>query len=120
MCRLLAILLALSALLTTGCGAGGTGSGAAGRDRSGPVPPAGNATAGKRTFEDAGCSGCHTLAAADAGGKVGPNLDDSEVTYRHAFQQVRGGGGGMPSFGDRLSTREIANVAEFVVSERRG
>jgi mono/diheme cytochrome c family protein len=113
--RRLAIALMLCCLPAAGCGGSG------GRSvHAGPVPPRGNAAAGKRTFEDAGCSGCHALAAAGANGSFGPNLDHSNVTYRQAFEQVSGGGGGMPAFGDRLTRREIANVAEFVVSERSG
>ena len=31
---------------------------------------------GAQVFANQGCNGCHTLAAADAGGTVGPNLDE--------------------------------------------
>jgi mono/diheme cytochrome c family protein len=40
-------------------------------------PPSGdgNLAAGKKAFADNQCAGCHTLAAAGATGKVGPDLD---------------------------------------------
>jgi mono/diheme cytochrome c family protein len=84
------------------------------------VLPPGDPAAGKRTFASAGCGGCHTFAAADAHGNFGPNLDHADMTYRRAFVQIHDGGGGMPSFGDRLSGRQIAAVAAFVVRDRRG
>jgi len=115
MSRGLAIVPILCALLA---GCGGSGNGGASGGSGGPPPPRGAAAAGKRTFQDAGCGGCHTLAAASAAGEIGPKLDDSDVTYREAFAQVRDGGGGMPSFRERLSAPEIADVAQFVVSER--
>ena len=39
--------------------------------------PAGRRTA-RRSSRPAGCSGCHTLAAAGSNGTVGPNLDDAK------------------------------------------
>jgi mono/diheme cytochrome c family protein len=35
----------------------------------------GNAAAGLKVFESAGCSACHTFTPAHATGKVGPDLD---------------------------------------------
>ena len=35
----------------------------------------GNLAAGKKAFADNGCAACHTLTAAGASGKVGPDLD---------------------------------------------
>jgi cytochrome c2 len=46
----------------TGGGGGGGGGGA-------------NLAAGKQAFNDNGCGACHTLAAASATGKIGPDLD---------------------------------------------
>ena len=87
----------------------------------------------------AGCSGCHTLAAAGATGTVGPNLDtrlkaDCATT---ASKQARGGtlqqciqtaivkpyaylpsgygAGIMPSnFGQRLSSDQIQALVNFL------
>jgi cytochrome c6 len=116
--RALALLLVLIALLGAGCGSGTDGSGAPRASVSTPLR--GAAARGQQTFSDAGCSDCHTLAAAGAEGRFGPNLDDSDVSFRDAYAQIRDGGGGMPSFEDRLSPREIANVARFVVAARGG
>ena len=67
----------------------------------------------------AGCANCHTLAAANASGNVGPNLDDLQPDFDTVVAQVTSGGGGMPAFGDQLSEQEIADVAAFV-SENAG
>jgi cytochrome c2 len=40
-----------------------------------PPPGGGNLAAGKKAFADSGCAACHTLAAAGATGKIGPDLD---------------------------------------------
>jgi mono/diheme cytochrome c family protein len=118
----LAITAVLLALLLSGCGGDGNG-GESSPPTDGPaasIPSSGDAAAGRQTFEDAGCGDCHRFAAADAGGSFAPNLDDSDVSFAEAYEQIRDGGGGMPSFGDELSDRELANVAQFVVDERRG
>jgi len=43
----------------------------------GAAPPRVPGGPGAQVFADNGCSGCHTLAAAQAAGTVGPNLDKS-------------------------------------------
>ena len=86
------------------------------------TPPAtegggeGNAENGKAVFASAGCGGCHTLADAGSNGAVGPNLDDAAPDEAAVAEKVRAGGGGMPSFADRLSDQEIADVAAYVSS----
>ncbi len=62
------------------------------------------------------CSSCHTLAAANATGKVGPNLDQLKPSQSVVVHQVTNGGGGMPSFGGRLSPAQIDAVAAYVAS----
>ena len=56
--------------------AGGATAGAP----AGGAPPAagaaGAAALGKQVFDQNGCGGCHTLAAAGSSGTVGPNLDN--------------------------------------------
>jgi cbb3-type cytochrome c oxidase subunit III len=69
--RLALAALACLALLAAGCGTGG-------------VAKSGNAQSGKQLFTSK-CAGCHTLGAAGASGKVGPNLDE-------AFAAMRGPG----------------------------
>jgi len=68
--------LAGVALLLAGCGSGKV----VGPFPGGAIPkaaplPTGNPTAGKAVFAANGCSACHTLAAAGATGKIGPDLD---------------------------------------------
>jgi mono/diheme cytochrome c family protein len=62
------------------------------------------------------CSSCHTLAAANAKGTVGPNLDQLRPSKAVVVRQVTNGGGGMPAFGGRLSTEQIDAVATYVAS----
>jgi mono/diheme cytochrome c family protein len=42
----------------------------------GAKPPEVEGGAGAQVFANNGCGGCHTLAAANAGGTTGPNLDE--------------------------------------------
>ena len=57
---------------------------------------------------------CHTLGAAGTSGSVGPNLDQLKPDAATVEQQVRNGGGGMPSFEGTLSSAQIAAVANYV------
>jgi mono/diheme cytochrome c family protein len=102
----LALALAFLALATSGCG-GKKSSG-------GEDAPSGSP--GAAVFADAGCGGCHTLAAASATGTVGPNLDELRPNQQRVEQQVKTGGNGMPSFADKLSAAEIEQVAGFVAT----
>lgn len=74
---------------------------------------------GANVFADAGCGDCHTMQAAGASGKVGPNLDEAQPDADQVERQVRDGGGGMPSFDDKLSDREITDVSQFVAAGTR-
>jgi len=82
----------------------------------------GDPKAGKAVFSSAGCTGCHTLAAAHSTGTLGPNLDGLKPDYRAVTAQVTNGGPGMPAFGKtkQLSTKQIADVAAFVVVSTGG
>ena len=80
------------------------------------VPPDANAAAGKAVFTSAGCSGCHTLGAANASGQIGPNLDSLRPTYAVVAAKVEQGGGGMPAFKGQLSARQFKDVAAFVAA----
>jgi cbb3-type cytochrome c oxidase subunit III len=82
-------------------------------------PPAGGPTDGKAIFASAGCSGCHTLAAAGATGTVGPNLDQAKPSKELVLDRVTNGRGGMPSFKRQLTEAQIEAVATFV-SENAG
>jgi cbb3-type cytochrome c oxidase subunit III len=69
--RLALAALACIAFVAAGCGTGG-------------VAAKGNTQSGKTLFT-ANCAKCHTLGAAGANGKIGPNLDE-------AFAAMRGPG----------------------------
>jgi mono/diheme cytochrome c family protein len=98
----------LSTLVLAGCGSGDEESTAT------PAP----ATDAAALFED-NCSSCHTLAAANASGKVGPNLDDLRPGPDLVKTQVTNGGGSMPSFKGSLSAAQIQALADYV-SENAG
>ncbi len=92
-----------------------------------PIVPAfhkkGDPAKGKSIFT-ASCSSCHTLAAANATGTIGPNLDTLKPNYQAVTAQVTIGGslehGTMPSFKGQLTTQQIADVAAFVVTSTGG
>jgi mono/diheme cytochrome c family protein len=96
-----ALLTAL--VFAAGCG----GSGSSSKKAAANSP-------GAKVFAKAGCASCHTLKAADAKGQVGPNLDELKPDQATVARQVRTGGNGMPSFGSRLSSTQIDQVASFV------
>jgi mono/diheme cytochrome c family protein len=96
---------------------------AAGAATHSSQPPA--APDGRDVFIGAGCAECHTLAGADAHGRVGPDLDRRLVglsprrVRRIVERQVRRGGGGMPPFRG-LSRAQIAAVAAYVARAAAG
>ena len=92
----------------------------------------GDANAGKAVFASAGCSGCHTLAAAGASATVGPDLDtaltgDAAGTPLPQFVKdsiinpdaviAKGFTAGiMPTnFGSTLSATDIDNLVALIV-----
>ena len=64
-------------------------------------------------FEE-NCASCHTLAAANAAGTVGPNLDQLKPDKATVEHQVENGGGAMPAFKGQLSQAEIDAVSAYV------
>jgi mono/diheme cytochrome c family protein len=100
-----AIVAAACALALAGCGSSGSS------DATGSKPGD-----GKQIFTDAGCGGCHTLAAAGSNGSSGPNLDEVKPDAPTVAKQVKNGGGGMPSFGGKLTETQIAALSEYVAS----
>lgn len=95
---------------------GGAAAGDGGDDDAGAGASTGGGAAddeGKAIFTQS-CAGCHTLADAGASGSVGPNLDDARPTVEAVAAMVRGGGGGMPSFGGTLQPEQIDAVAAYV------
>jgi mono/diheme cytochrome c family protein len=75
---------------------------------------AGDPVAGKRLFAEQGCAGCHTFKAAGSSGTVGPDLDQASPTPARVLAQLRKPGGIMPSFADKISDDEKADLAAFV------
>jgi mono/diheme cytochrome c family protein len=75
---------------------------------------------GEKVFASAGCGSCHTLEAAGATGRVGPNLDEAKPDFELVVDRVTNGAGAMPPFKDQLSEQEIADVAAYVVQSTQG
>ena len=80
----------------------------------------GDATAGETIFKTGPCAGCHTLAKAGTTGTVGPNLDQAKPPLSIVINRLLNGRGAMPSFKTQFSTKQIADVAAFVVSATGG
>jgi mono/diheme cytochrome c family protein len=120
------VLLVAAMLLPAGLGAcGGDDDDEAGdttvatETEGGGGATTGDAAAGEAVYASAGCGGCHVLEAAGSSGTVGPNLDDAQPSFDTVVEQVTNGGGAMPAFKDRLSEKEIRDVAAYV-SENAG
>ena len=94
--------LAATALLAAGCGTGGGATGAQHDTNNG------------QTLFTQNCAACHTLAAANATGSVGPNLDQLHPGAATVKRQVENGGGAMPAFKGRLSQQQIDAVSQYV------
>jgi cbb3-type cytochrome c oxidase subunit III len=87
----------------------------AGTGTSNAKPPSQLGNDGKTIFQ-AECSSCHTLAAANAHGTIGPNLDQLKPSQAIAQHQVEVGGGVMPAFKGKLTDAQITAVAKFVAT----
>jgi mono/diheme cytochrome c family protein len=98
-----AVAVALCAGALAGCG-GGEETGAP------TAPPA----TGAEIWASQGCGGCHTLSAADASAKVGPNLDETRLSAEEIAAIVADGRNQMPGFSASLSEEDIAAVAAYV------
>ena len=77
--------------------------------------PSALGTDGKTIFTSE-CASCHTLAAAQATGTIGPNLDQLKPAEARVKHQVEVGGSVMPAFKGKLTAAQIAAVAKFVAS----
>ena len=85
----------------------------AGKAGAGAKPPPAAGNDGKAIFETQ-CASCHTLAAANATGTIGPNLDQLKPAAALVQHQVEVGGGAMPAFKGTLTDQQIQAVAKFV------
>ena len=90
-----------------------------GCERPGSSGGSGGRSAGEQLFDQAGCAGCHTFAAAGSVGNGGPSLNGRRYDADTVTRWVQDGGGTMPSYGDALSNEEIRLVAEFVAEGSR-
>jgi cytochrome c oxidase subunit 2 len=90
------------------------------------APPAASPAAtarGQEVFARMGCGGCHTLAAANARGPIGPNLDERLGAHTRASLTAKiltpGAGSNMPSdFGERMSDAELNALVDFLLAAR--
>jgi mono/diheme cytochrome c family protein len=81
---------------------------------------------GAQVYANNGCGSCHTLAAAQSAGTLGPNLDEaipnmSKAQIREAILDpgsviAPGYPNAMPSFEGKLSPQELNQLIEFLVS----
>jgi mono/diheme cytochrome c family protein len=100
-----ALVLIVVVMLAAGCGG-----------RGGTTTSRG----GKAIFVDNGCGFCHTLAAVGAHGTVATNLDESKPSLALARDRITNGRAAMPSYADQLSSRQIEELAAFIVKATGG
>ena len=94
----------------------------------GAAPPRVPGGPGAQVFANSGCGGCHTLAAANAGGVTGPNLDEvltptdsaaaiEEMIVDPNAELAKGYPPNlMPSnFGQLLSAKELSDLVEYLI-----
>jgi mono/diheme cytochrome c family protein len=122
----LAAAIGLLPIVLAGCGGGGEEAAPPAETPPAETPPAetkvtgGDAAAGADVWASAGCESCHTLAAANATGTAGPNLDELKPSFDAVVAQVTNGGGGMPAFKDVLDEQQIKDLAAYVVQSTSG
>jgi mono/diheme cytochrome c family protein len=111
------ILVALAlASSVAGCGDDDGGEQSSAANDVPAVELTGDATRGRGVWTEAGCNACHTLAAANAKGTVGPNLDRAQPSFELVATRVTLGQRAMPTYRGLLSNQQIADVAEFVAT----
>jgi mono/diheme cytochrome c family protein len=120
--RLAPLALTLALGLAAGCGGSSSSSSSSqtqstSSGASGASAAQGDATAGKAIFASS-CKRCHALAAANATGTIGPDLDSLKPDFAAVKNQVVNGGGAMPAFGRQkiLDAKQIDDVAAYVSS----
>ncbi len=90
--------------------------------------PAAGASAGNAVFARMACGGCHTLAAANSNGQIGPNLDERLPGHTAASLRAKivDPYAGTPAsfyamprnFGERLSDGELDELVAFLLYAR--
>ena len=121
-----AVLIVLFGLLLAGCGGEETISPTGPVVGTLPTAAKGNPAAGKTSFNDAGCGGCHTFAPAASKGAVGPNLDDTLKGKDAAFikESITDPNGEVASgfqpdimpqdYGSQLTSQQVADLVAFL------
>jgi mono/diheme cytochrome c family protein len=109
--RILLLAVVVAALVASAVAAGGR------------VATPGNPTLGKALFLRAGifCASCHTLKAAGATGRDGPNLDTAKPSYARIVEFVTNGRPptkrwptGSPGYRGELTKADIRAIAAYV------
>ena len=95
------------------------GGGTEGKENVEEESAGGNAMAGKTIYTE-NCSVCH--GATGGGGNGGPSLKASPIakSLNGTVEQVTEGGNGMPAFAEILSSKDIEDVAAYVVESING
>lgn len=98
----------------------------------GAAPPKVEGGPGAQVFADNGCGGCHTLAAANAGGVTGPDLDEvlPGVTRKHLEEMIVAPDAeiakGYPpnvmpqNYGELLSEKELEDLISYLIESTSG
>jgi len=134
------LVLAALVVLVMGCAIAGVGIGEAPAERE-PAPTRAQVAAaaqriralgpqGRRLFADEGCDRCHSIAAIDAAGKLGPRLDildeDAEDIAESIVDPREHTADGYPErlmptdYAQRMSDAEIRALADFVTAASGG
>lgn len=98
----------------------------------GAAPPQVPGGPGAQVFANNGCGGCHTFAAAEAGGVTGPNLDEvlGGETQAHVEEMIVDPNAeiakGYPpnvmpqNYEQILSSKEIEDLVKYLLEENAG
>ncbi len=98
----------------------------------GAAPPKVAGGPGAQVFANNGCGGCHTFAAAEAGGVTGPNLDEvlGGDTQAHVEEMIKDPNAeiakGYPpdvmpqNYEQILSSKEIEDLVKYLLEENAG
>ncbi len=98
----------------------------------GATPPEAPGGPGAQVFANNGCGGCHTLAAANSGGMVGPDLDEvlsgqsaamihDSIVDPNAIIAPGYPANVMPAnYGETLTGEELNDLVQYLVDETGG
>ena len=96
------------------------------------APPKVAGGPGAQVFANNGCGGCHTFAAAEAGGVTGPNLDEvlpgqqaamiEESIVEPNAKIAKGYAANVmpPNFGEILSPEELEDLVKYLMEDSSG